>query len=92
MNKDTIELSREKDQPYGYSSTRNYTVDSEEVLEAIINWSRNNLEAKIYKHKVRFVYENDNGESYDFSKWIYHDSSIKTTKCDFVNYLDIYWQ
>ena len=92
MNKSTIELSREIKQPYGYSSTRNFSNDDTEVLDAIITWSRKNPKAKVYKHKIRFVYENDNKVPYDFSAWKYHDPSIKTTECDFVNYLDIYWQ
>lgn len=92
MNKDTIELSREIKQPYGYNSTRNFSNDDTEVLDAIINWSRKNVNAKVYKHKVRFVYENDKGKDYDFSGWPYHDPSVQTTECDFVNYLDIYWQ
>lgn len=92
MTKDTIELHRETNFPYGYSRTNCPTSDSDEVLNAIIEWSRTKPGVKVYRHKLRSVYENDTGELYDFSKWVRHDSSVKTTKVDIVDYLDIYYQ
>jgi len=59
MNKNTIELERVKNFLSGYGRmSGNRTENDSETLDAIINWSRKNTKAKIYKHKVRRAEEN----------------------------------
>ena len=90
MNKETIEISREK-HIKGYSKFSYLNEDSNEILDKLIEWSRGN-KFKIYKHKVRHEQENigKSGEMYKFRAD--NCRPINIPYCDLVCYLDIYYQ
>lgn len=108
MKKDTIEFQRTKDFPCNYGRMNYPTAESTEVLDKIIEWSRQegNLNKKIYRHKLRTEQENvDNNNVY---KYFTYGSAITkedyearkaegrdayfVAYCELVDYLDIYYQ
>lgn len=85
MHKSTIELKRVQQFPRGWSPTTGVTEN--EVLDAIVEWLRTN-NYKIYKHLIRYAYENE-GKEYAFTD---NNDRPPTVECDYVTYLDIYYQ
>lgn len=67
MNKDTIEVSREKI-PKGYSKFFYFDENSAEVLDKLIQWSNEyeNKNKNVYKHKVRYHQEKEYDEVYAY--------------------------
>lgn len=68
MNKKTIEISREKDFPIGYGKVSYLNENSEEILNKLMDWSQEweNLEKKIYKHKIKYLEENHSDRVYKY--------------------------
>lgn len=72
--------------------------DRDEVLNRVVEWSKLMPDCKIYKHKIRYVEENIRKDD------LYHfDGGVKSAgwkicppqdipRCDYVCYLDIYYQ
>lgn len=94
MNKTSIELGRVDSFPSGYGRMHYPTPDSDEVLDRLIEWTRANPEAKVYRHKVRSVEEGVGklgryqGRDEDWSS----RKAPDTLACSVVDYLDVYWQ
>jgi hypothetical protein len=106
MNKDTIELERFKKHWKGYGLLFNKYESSNpdnlsEVLDKLVEWSKENPNKKIYKHKLLVRNEDvGDGLAYDSKtqKWsnrINGDGPKYEQDIPFVDlvyYLDIYWQ
>ncbi len=113
MNKETIELERDSTHISGYArgfslnpDYREYSTEDPFVLDALLEWSQqlDNLNKKVYRHKIRRVEENISDRVYKYfrfgeevSKEIYDQlipgmGIYKVHYCDLVYYLDIYWQ
>ncbi len=94
MQKTTIELNRQTNSPAGYGRFTYPTAESDEILERLIEWTRANPAAKVYRHKVRAVEEGIGklgpykGRAEDWSSKTLPD----VPACELVDYLDIYWQ
>jgi len=94
MNKTTIELGRVTNHPAGYGRFTYPTANDDEVLARLIEWTRTNSKATVYRHKARSVEEGVGkkgrykGKDSDWSSGKKPD----TPACDLVDYLDIYWQ
>lgn len=92
MNKDSIEIERDSNHISGYSRFTYLEESSEEILDKLIEWSKDRTE-KIYKHKVRYVQENISDERfYFFDGGMGRCPKAKIPYCDLVCYLDIYYQ
>lgn len=90
MNKDTIEISREE-HITGYGEFSCPREDDTEILDKLIEWSRNSKK-HIYKHKIRRVEENI-GKSGKIHKFRHPDCPpADIPYCELVYYLDIYYQ
>lgn len=91
MDKTTIELERTKNHwsNYGVILDKWTNNDSSLVLDAVLEWSKTNPEANIYRHKIRVVEENL-AETPVVVKT--EQSKIGVRYCDRVVYLDIYYQ
>ena len=94
MNKTTIELHRIKDTTsfVGHWGIP-FAQDSGPTLDSIVEWTERpeNVGRRVYRHIVRAEEENVRHEPHNWP-----DSSapdfIYPAKCDYVTYLDIYWQ
>lgn len=89
MTKTTIELHRLKDTTAGVGHMGLlFHQDSQSTLDALVEWTRQNSESKVYRHILFRVEENvrDEPHSWDRPEFVY------PRKCDYVTYLDIYHQ
>jgi hypothetical protein len=92
MNKETLEIERYPDHISGYSRSTYLEENSQEILDKLIEWSKDKVE-KIYKHKIRHVEENRSNERfYFFDGGMGRCPKAKIPYCDLVCYLDIYYQ
>lgn len=85
MNKVTLEYCRKKSlERYGDM----YPPKEQDILEKLMEWSKDNQDKKIYKHFIRAIEENHTDENpYKPEK-----CSFTVRRCDLVYYLDIYYQ
>lgn len=99
MNKDTIELDRRTDFPWGYGVTSESYTEST-ILNKIIEWSKPktpicgvSIQKQVYKHLTRVEYENITEDPSKFHKPFNGERGFTPIPvCDRVVYLDIYWQ
>jgi len=90
MQKQTIEIERRDKHISGYGTYKLPTPDSSEILDKLIEWSKEN-NYKIYKHKIRYEEENIGKDGvYEFRNELCPSQNIPY--CDLVSYLDIYYQ
>lgn len=64
--------------------------DSQFILDQLMEWSKSNPAAKIYRHVLRRTEENKSTEPSIVKTFC--DDNTKVSKCDLVDYMDIYWQ
>lgn len=92
MDKTTVELDRIKDHwaQWGVLSDKwGGGSDSSLVLDLLIEWSKKNPEAKIYRHLLRCVEENVSAQP---TLKTSSNGTCEVYLCDRVVYLDIYYQ
>lgn len=91
MLKEKIELDRFKNHISGYGSMNIPHSDSPEILNKLIEWSKNK-DVKIYKHFISTTEENIDyfGPKYEFRSNNCPPANIPY--CDLVVYLEIYYQ
>jgi hypothetical protein len=99
MEKDTITLDYETKHVRGYGCLNRWWQEESNILDKIIEWSKEFPEKKVYKHQVRTEETNVRAtEFYDFKGMIdpveplYTVPPSKIPYCDLVVYLDIWWQ
>jgi len=95
MEKERIELKRDKNFPFGYSTMDDPRDDSEYTLNKIIAWSKKRGHSSyiIYLHKIRIAFEKV-GELgfYTFKDRNDRQQRSGKQRCHKVVYLDIYYQ
>lgn len=100
MNKETIELERRVKhiKGYGFWGMKEWRDNDPEVLDEIVKWSEGKS-VKVYKHTLRIVEENISDTEFYYyagvpSAGIYDNGTLsqKIPYCDWVCYLEIYWQ
>lgn len=92
MNKTTIELNRLKGHwsNWGRLFEKWDGPDNPLFFDAMVEWSKSNPSAKIYRHHHWRVEENKATEP--ITVVTSYDPERKVYPCDLVDYLDIYWQ
>lgn len=94
MNKTSIELER-KDHIFGYGCMNwtgpNYSKDSQDTLDFIVEWSKDNTEKKIYRHLIRTEQQNISQSRFHIVERSCMED-LRIPYCDLVTYLDIYYQ
>jgi hypothetical protein len=91
MNKTSVELHRIKDTTSFVSHMGiPFWQDSQSTLDALLDWAQlpENAGRKVYRHLVRADEENVRREDHTWTE----GGHVYTHKCDYVTYLDIYWQ
>ena len=94
MKKTTIELHRVKDTTAGVGHWGvPFSQDSSTTLDVLTEWTQSpeNAGRRVYRHVVRSVDENVRHEPHTWST-SNPPSFVYPNKCDYVTYLDIYWQ